>query len=144
MKICISGDIIHEVINEAHEREGVHHPFQQTWRLVLTTPYWWPTRRRDVWEYCQECPVCLDRNEGRITEEEPEEEQGPTQDVGGKIKLEGERKYFHTQEPKQHKVWRVPYVQYLTKGTYTENGTFKREFRKMAYWIEHFSWKRDS
>ena len=138
MKICISGDIIEEIISEAHEREGVHHPLQQTWHLVLTTPYWWPTRRRDVWEYCQECPICLDRNEGRIKEEEPEEEQGPTQELGRKIKFKGERKYFQTQEPKQHKDWKALYVQYLTNGTRTEIGTSNKELRKMAYWSRTF------
>ena len=127
MKICISGDIIEEVISEAHERERVHHLLQQTWRLVLTTPYWWPTRRRDVWEYCQECSVCLDRNEGRIKEEEPKEEQGPPQGLRRKIKLNGERKYFQTQEPKQQKDWRIPYVQYLTKGRFRQGVRAKKK-----------------
>ena len=29
VKICISNDIIEEVVNEAHEQEGEHQPLQQ-------------------------------------------------------------------------------------------------------------------
>lgn len=30
VKICISGGIIEKIISKTHEREGVHHPLQQT------------------------------------------------------------------------------------------------------------------
>ena len=54
---CIAGDII-EFISIAHEQDGVHYNLNSTWHYLLRTPYWWPTRRRDVVEFCQECPVC--------------------------------------------------------------------------------------
>jgi hypothetical protein len=83
-------------------------------------------------------PVCLDKNERRIKEEKPKEEQRPIQELGRKIKLGGERKHFQTQKQKQHKDWRVHYVQYLTNGTRIENGTSKRELRMIAYWSGTF------
>ena len=55
---CVAGDIIKEIISEAHKHEGTHFNLTTTWHYVLCTPYWWPTRRKDVLAYCQECPVC--------------------------------------------------------------------------------------
>lgn len=54
---CIASDIIEDIISEAHKHEGTHFNHTTTWQYILRTPYWWPTRRRDVLAYCQECPV---------------------------------------------------------------------------------------
>src|ERR1700738_1920331 len=58
-KICIAGQVIEEIIAEAHEQEGHHQTFENTWFTILSGPYWWSIRNRDVASYCKECPFCL-------------------------------------------------------------------------------------
>lgn len=43
VEICIFGNIIEDVISEAHEQERVHPHLQQTWHLMLAIYYSWPT-----------------------------------------------------------------------------------------------------
>ena len=69
-KTCIAAQIIDEIIAEAHEQEDHHQTFENTWFTILGGPYWWPTRKKAVTNYCGECPVCLQKNEGRIHEQE--------------------------------------------------------------------------
>ena len=68
IQVCIAGDIIVEIISEAHEHEGTHFNLTTTWHYILRTPYWWPTRRRDVLEYCQECPACKIANKRKAND----------------------------------------------------------------------------
>ena len=65
-KTCIARQIIEEIIAEEHEQEGHYQTFKNTWFTILSGPYWWPTRKRDVARYCGECPVCSQQNEGRV------------------------------------------------------------------------------
>jgi hypothetical protein len=57
-KTCIAGQIIEEIIAEAYEQEDHHQTFENTWFTILCGPYWWPTRKKDVTSYCEDCPVC--------------------------------------------------------------------------------------
>ena len=36
---CITGDRIEEIINEAHEQDGVHYNLNSTWHYILRNPY---------------------------------------------------------------------------------------------------------
>ena len=68
LKTCIAGQFIEEIITEAHEQEGHHQTFENTWFTILNGPYWWPSRKMDVSSYCKEYPVCSRQNEGQIHE----------------------------------------------------------------------------
>ena len=68
-KTCIAGQIIEEINAEVHEQRGDHQIFENTWFTMLTGPYWWPIRKMDVMNYCEEYLVCSQRNEGRIHEQ---------------------------------------------------------------------------
>ena len=86
-----------------------------TWHYILRTPYWWPTRQRDVLEFCRECPVCKIGNKtgdvtGDITPHDSDDDDDPLpvkpleaqEDMTGKAESD----------------WTTPYVQYLTCLTY--------------------------
>jgi hypothetical protein len=60
-KTCIGGQIIEEIIAEAYEQEGHHQTFENTWFIILTGPYWWPTRKMGVASYCEKCSICMNK-----------------------------------------------------------------------------------
>jgi hypothetical protein len=101
-KICIEGQIIEEIISEAHEQEGQHQTLEDTWFTILSGPYWWPTRKKDVASYCGDCPVCLQQNEGRVHEQEIDT-----------LILDSNTNEESTTEENQTTDWRTPYFEYL-------------------------------
>ena len=105
-----SGDIIEEIIGQAHEQDGVHYNLSTTWHYVLCTPYWWPTRQRDILEYCDECPACKLADKGEVTgniiphDSEDDDDPLPVKPLEAQEDMNGKA------EPD----WTTPYVQYLT------------------------------
>ena len=111
---CIAGDIIEEIISEAQEQDGAHYNLTSTWHYILRIPYWWPTRRRDILEYCQECPVCKVADKGNktgnLTPHESDDDDDPLP-----VKL------WEAQENMTREAisdWTTPYIQYLTHATH--------------------------
>ena len=111
---CVAGDIIEEIIGEAHEQDGVHYNLSTTWQYVLRAPYWWPTRRRDVLEYCDGCPVCKVVDQGDVTGDPTPHDSEDDDDPLPIKPLEAQEDLNGKAEPD----WTTPYVQYLTCQTY--------------------------
>ena len=131
---CIAGDIIEEIISEAYKQDGIHYNLTSTWHYILRISYWWHIRRRDVLEYCQECPVCKIANKreeiGNPTPQDFDDDDDPLpvkpleaqEDMTGKAELD----------------WTTPYVQYLTYGTQWESALPKDEKKLVAYCSQFF------
>ena len=85
-----------------------------TWQYILRTPYWWPTRRRDVLEYCQDCPVCKIADPGDETGNLTPHEFNDDDDLILVKTLEAKENMIEGEESD----WTTPYFRYLTYATY--------------------------
>jgi hypothetical protein len=128
-KTCIAGQIIEEIIAEAHEQEDHHQTFENTWFTILSGPYWWPTRKRDVVSYCGDCPVCSQQNEKRVHEQENDT-----------LILDLVTEDESTTEENHATDWRTPYFEYLRNGQVRgENITNKKNFNGQTNANDSFS-----
>ena len=104
-KTCIAGQIIEGIITEAHEQERHHQTFENTWFIILSGPYWWPTRKNEVTSYYEEYLVCSQRNEGRIHEQE-----------NNILVLDSVSEEESIIEKNHTTYWKTPYFEYLRNG----------------------------
>ena len=58
-RTCVAGPITTAIIAKVHERiVGGHFSTNITLHKVLTTLYWWPTMKKDVYLYFTQCDIC--------------------------------------------------------------------------------------
>ena len=125
----IASDIIEEIISEAHKHEGTYFNLTTMWQYILRTPYWWPTRRKDVLAYCQECPICKVVSKGEMHDTFSPPHTEDHDDLLPLEPLKAGKDLTGGPDPD----WTTPCVQYLTHGTKWETDLPEEEKQLIAY-----------